>query len=164
MDFPFPGFLPPEFGESGPWWFTFYQTPDIPELLIEGKEREYLSSFMKGLAYNPSVFTEQDIDVFANHAMAPGGLRSQLEHFRAFPLDAEQNKVSATNKITIPVLVLGGDIYPALGGDYPANMGLSSTQALASNVTGMIVPLSGHWIPEEQPKFVIEQLAMFFNQ
>lgn len=52
----------------GPWWFTFYQTPDIPELLIEGKEREYLSSFMKGLAYNPSVFTEQDIDVFANHA------------------------------------------------------------------------------------------------
>jgi hypothetical protein len=59
--------------------------------------------------------------------------------------------------------VLGGDIYPALGGDYPANMGLSSTQALASNITGMIVPLSGHWIPEEQPKFVIEQLAMFLT-
>ena len=95
--------------------------------------------------------------------MAPGGLRSQLEHFRAFPLDAKQNKVSAMNKITIPVLVLGGDIYPALGGDYPANMGLSSTQALSSNVTGMIVPLSGHWIPEEQPKFVIEQLAMFLT-
>jgi hypothetical protein len=28
MDFPFPGFLRsgngPEFGENGPWWFTFY--------------------------------------------------------------------------------------------------------------------------------------------
>jgi len=23
MDFPFPGFLPPEFGENGPWWFAF---------------------------------------------------------------------------------------------------------------------------------------------
>ena len=43
-------------------------------------------------------------------------------------------------------------------------MGLSSTQALAENVTGMIVPLSGHWIPEEQPEFVIKQLANFFNQ
>jgi len=32
-------------------------------------------------------------------------------------MDAEQNKESAKNKITMPVLVLGGDIYPALGGD-----------------------------------------------
>jgi pimeloyl-ACP methyl ester carboxylesterase len=163
MDFPFPGFLPPEFGENGPWWFGFYQTPDVPELLIEGREREYLSWFIKGLEYNPSAITEEDIDVFANHAMAPGGLRSQFEHFRAFPMDAEQNKESAKTKITMPVLVLGGDIYPALGGDYPGNFALTSTQALAANVTGITVPLSGHWIPEEQPEFVIEQLAKFFN-
>jgi pimeloyl-ACP methyl ester carboxylesterase len=35
--------------------------------------------------------------------------------------------------------------------------------ALAANVTGVIVPLSGHWIPEEQPGFVIEQLVNFFS-
>jgi pimeloyl-ACP methyl ester carboxylesterase len=44
------------------------------------------------------------------------------------------------------------------------NFALTSTQALAANVTGITVPLSGHWIPEEQPKFVIEQLAKLFNQ
>ena len=43
MDFPFPGFLPPEFGENGPWLFAFYQTPDIPETLVEGEEQEYIS-------------------------------------------------------------------------------------------------------------------------
>ena len=59
MDFPFPGFLPPAFGQNGPWWFAFYQTPDLPETLIEGKEREYLSWFMKGLAYNPSAISEE---------------------------------------------------------------------------------------------------------
>jgi pimeloyl-ACP methyl ester carboxylesterase len=164
MDFPFPGFLPPEFGENGPWWFAFHQTPDIPEILVQGHEREYISWFLKRLAYNPSAITEEDIDVFASHAKGPGGMRGQFEHFRAFPMDAEQNKESAKNKITMPVLVLGGDIYPALGGDYPGNFALSSTQALASNVTGITVPLSGHWIPEEQPEFVIEQLAKFFNQ
>jgi pimeloyl-ACP methyl ester carboxylesterase len=163
MDFPFPGFLPPEFGTNGPWWFAFYQTPDIPEALLEGKEREYISSFMKGLAYNPSAITEEDIDVYANHAKAPGGTRAQLEYFRAFPQDAEQNKISANSKITMPVLVFGGDIYPALGGDFPGNFALSSTQALATNVTGITVPLSGHWIPEEQPEFVINQLATFFG-
>jgi hypothetical protein len=35
--------------------------------------------------------------------------------------------------------------------------------ALAANVKGVIVPLSGHWIPEEQPGFVIEQLVNFFG-
>ena len=44
------------------------------------------------------------------------------------------------------------------------NFALSSTQALAANVTGVTVPLSGHWIPEEQPQFVIEQLAKFFGE
>ena len=91
-------------------------------------------------------------------------MRAGLEYYRAVFEDAEQNKESAKNKISMPVLVLGGDIYPALGGDYPGNFALSSAQHLATNVTGITVPLSGHWIPEEQPKFVIEQLAKFFNQ
>jgi pimeloyl-ACP methyl ester carboxylesterase len=67
------------------------------------------------------------------------------------------------NAKSIPVLVLSGDIYPALDGDFLGNLALRSTQALASNVTGVTVPLSGYWIPEEQPRFVIEQLAKFFG-
>jgi len=66
-------------------------------------------------------------------------------------------------KITTPVLALGGDIYPALSGDYPGNFVYSSLQSLASNLTGITVPLSGHWIPAEQPKFVIGQLLKFFG-
>ena len=125
--------------------------PNLPEFLVEGKEREYISWFFKGLAYNPSAITEEDIDVYASHVSAPGGMRAALEHFRAFPIDAEQNRESAKTKITMPVLVLGGDIYPALGGDFPGNFGLSSTQALATNVTGVTVPLSGHWILFQKP-------------
>jgi hypothetical protein len=53
-----------------------------------------------------------------------------------------------------------GDISPALGGDYPGNFAYSSIHSLASNVTGITVPLSGHWIPEEQP---IVQLSKFFQ-
>jgi pimeloyl-ACP methyl ester carboxylesterase len=164
MDFPFPGFLPPEFGENGPWWFAFHQTPDLPEALVEGKEREYISWFLKGFAYNPSAITEEDIDVFAGHASAPGAMRAGFEYFRAFPIDAEQNKETAANgKITTPVLALGGDIYPALGGDLPGNFAYSSLQSLAANVKGVTVPLSGHWIPEEQPGFVTDQLFKFFG-
>jgi pimeloyl-ACP methyl ester carboxylesterase len=163
MDFPFPGFLPPEFGQNGPWWFAFHQVPNLPEDLVQGKEKEYISWFFKGLAYNPSAISDNDIDIFASYFASPGGIKGAFEHFRAFPVNAEQNKESASHKIAMPVLVFGGDIYPALGGDFPGNFALNSTKALATNVTGITVPLSGHWIPEEQPQFVIEQLFKFFG-
>ena len=83
MDFPYPGFLPPAFGQNGPWWFSFYQTPDIPETLIQGHEREYISKFMRGLAYNPAAITDQDVDVWVSHLVSPGGLRGSIEHFRS---------------------------------------------------------------------------------
>jgi hypothetical protein len=36
-------------------------------------------------------------------------------------------------------------------------------QRLAQNVTGVKVPLSGHWIPEEWPDFVVTMLNDFFG-
>ena len=55
---------------------------------------------MRGLAYNPAAITDEDVDVWVSHLVAPGGLRGSLEHFRAFPIDAEQNNETAKAKIT----------------------------------------------------------------
>ncbi len=91
-------------------------------------------------------------------------MRAGFEYYRGFPVDAEQNKRSATNKIIMSVLVLGRVIYPAVGWDFPGNLGLSSTQALAANETGVMVPLSRHQIPEEQPEFVIDRFQILWEQ
>src|ERR671925_301104 len=146
MEYSLPGVLPKEQELEAPlWWFGFHQMPDVPEALPAGKEREYLSWFYRGLAYNPEAITEADIDEFVVHYSAPGGMRAGFEYYRAFPIDAEQNKeLSSKTKLEMPVLVLGGDIYPALGGDFPGNFALNSTQPVAQNVRGVVVPLSGH--------------------
>ena len=34
---------------------------------------------------------------------------------------------------------------------------------LAYDVTGVVVPNSGHWIPEEQPVFLVKLLNNFFS-
>jgi pimeloyl-ACP methyl ester carboxylesterase len=164
MEFAFPGFFPPGF-EGTTWWFGFHQTPDIPEMLTFGKEKEYLSWFYKGLAYNPYAITQADIDEFVSHYSAPGGMRAGFEYYRAFPTDANENKESLAKdgKLQMPVLAVGGDIYPAVGGDLPGNFALYSIQQLAANVQGITVPLSGHWIAEEQPDFVVDQLFKFFR-
>jgi len=91
--------------------------------------------------------------------IALGAMRAGFEYYRAFNEDALVNQ----SKLQIPVLVLAGDLYPAFGGDVPGNPVLNGVKALAENVNGTVVPLSGHWIPEEQPQFVIEQLVNFFE-
>jgi pimeloyl-ACP methyl ester carboxylesterase len=165
MEYSLLGVLPEEQEQQVPiWWFGFHQTRDIPEALTAGKEREYLSWFYRGLAYNPEAITEADIDEYVRHYSAPGGMRAGFEYYRAFPIDAEQNKELSKTKLEMPVLALGGDIYPALGGNFPGNYVLNSTQAVAQNVRGVIVPFSGHFIPEEQPDFVVEQLTTFFSE
>ena len=126
--------------------------------------REYLSWFYKGLAYNPEAITQEDIYEFVKQYSAPCAMRAGFEYYRAFPIDAEQNKkIINQSKLQMPVLVLARDIYPVFGGDLAGNPILDSIRSLGVNVSGTVVPLSGHWIPEERPKFVVDQLFRFFG-
>jgi pimeloyl-ACP methyl ester carboxylesterase len=138
------------------WHIPFHMVRDIPETLVEGKEREYLTWFYRNGAYNPAAITEEDIDEYVSHYSAPGGMRAGFEYYRAFSINEEQNKEYSKVKLPMPVL--------ALGGEYSfGTAALDSMKSLATDVRGDIVPLSGHWIPEEQPDFVIEQLVNFFG-
>jgi pimeloyl-ACP methyl ester carboxylesterase len=58
---------------------------------------------------------------------------------------------------------LEADFYPVFGGAVQGLPVANAVKAMAQNVTGIKVPNSGHWIPEEQPQFVIKQLAKFFG-
>ena len=52
---------------------------------------------------------------------------------------------------------------PVLGGNITMPTIIYGMNLLAQNVTGITVPNSGHYIPEEQPKFVIDHLFRFFG-
>jgi pimeloyl-ACP methyl ester carboxylesterase len=155
LDVPITGFGP-ALNSTRLWHIPFHMVRDIPETLAEGKEREYLTWFYSNYSYNPAAITKEDIDEYVSHYSAPGGMRAGFEYYRAFPIDAEQIKEYSKVKLPMPVLALGGENS---FGTAP----LVSMQSIATNVRGGIVPLSGHWIPEEQPKFVIEQLFNFFG-
>ena len=160
MELTIPGFVPA--GRMPLWWVIFHQTPDVPEALVQGKEMMYLSWFFHNLPFNPAAITQEDINEYVSHYSAPGGMRAGFEHYRAFPQDAIQNQNYSKTKLTMPVLALGGGYIPIFG-----NITMSAAEygmkILAQNVTGITVPNSGHYIPEEQPKFVIDQLSKFFG-
>lgn len=79
-----------------------------------------------------------------------------FEQFGAFNQDAVDNKalLSKGGKITMPVLAIGAEksFGTAMADDL---------RFVASDVTGGIVPNSGHWIMEENPQATIKLVAEF---
>ena len=161
MELTIPGFVPA--GRMPLWWVVFHQTPDVPEALVQGKEMLYLSWFYHNLANNPAAITQEDINEYVSHYTAPGGMHAGFEHYRAFPQDAIQNQNYSKTKLTMPVLGLGGGYTPAFGGNVTMPSVVYGMKILAQNVTGILVPNSGHWVPEEQPQFLADQLLKFFG-
>jgi pimeloyl-ACP methyl ester carboxylesterase len=122
----------------------------------------YLSWFYQNLAYNPAAITQADINEYVSHYSAPGGMRAGFEHYRAIPQDAIQNENYSKTKLTMPVLALGAGYIPTFGGN-PNTAAENGMKMLAQNVTGIIVPNSGHFIQEEQPDVVVKLLNNFFR-
>jgi pimeloyl-ACP methyl ester carboxylesterase len=165
MDVPPPGFFPPPSMNGGPllWWIIFHQTPDVPEALVEGKEKEYLSWHYQNLAYNPAAITQAAINEYVSHYSAPGAMRAGFEHYRAIPQDAIQNQNYSKTKLTMPVLALQGGYIPVFGGNITRSAVIYGMKILAQNVQGITVPNSGHYIAEEQPDVVAKLLNNFFS-
>ena len=160
MESPIPGFLPP--GRLPSWWNILNQVPDVPEFLVQGKEREYLSWFYQNEAYNSAAITQDAIDQYVSHYSAPGGMRAGFAYYKAIPQDTIQNLNFSKTKLTMPVLALGAG-YHKYEGNVTLPLDIYSMKKLAQNVTGIILPNTGHWIPEEQPNFITNLFNNFFS-
>ncbi len=143
-------------GEGLAWHFGFFASKDIPETLIQGNTTEWLTWFYHEHAYQQQVFTPQVIEEYASHYENPASLHASFEYYRALNTDIAQNAVFAQTKLTMPVLALGAD--HSLG-----TFELDQLRSYATNVQGGVVPDSGHWITEEQPQYLIQQLQAFLQ-
>ncbi len=76
--------------------------------------------------------------------------------------DAIQNQNYSKTKLLMPVLALGAG-YTKIGGNITMPSIIYGMKILAQNVQGITVPNSGHWIPEEQPVFLVKLLNNFFS-
>lgn len=142
--------------EQSLWHVSFHFQRDLPEALIAGRERLYLSAFYRGGA-NPMAIDEAAIDEYVRCYAAEGGLRAGFEYYRALFTNIAQTQEDARTKLEMPFLALGGEFSfgPFLAPEWPK---------YATNVQAEVVPQAGHWIPEEQPGFLAERLLAFFGE
>jgi pimeloyl-ACP methyl ester carboxylesterase len=144
------------FSPNGLWHHSFHAVRDLPEKLIDGHEDIYLNWFYDNYTYNQSVITSEDREEYIEQYSKPGALRAGFEYYRAIFEDAQQNKEYAKQKLDMPILIIGGEA--ALG-----NLTTASFQKVANNVTGITLPNTGHFIPEERSNFVTKQILEFFK-
>jgi pimeloyl-ACP methyl ester carboxylesterase len=136
------------------WHFNF-RGPD-EERLVQGRERIYLDRFWDELSADPKSIDEQTRRHYASLYARPHAIHDAFEQFGAFGQDAIDNKalLAKGGKLTMPVL--------AVGGEKSSGRGMVDILAfVATNVTGGIVPNSGHWIMEENPQATIKLVVNF---
>jgi pimeloyl-ACP methyl ester carboxylesterase len=146
--------LAPDDGRTG-WHFSFLSLPNIPELLLAGRERQFWTYFARRQMWDPSALTEADIDEMVRSVEQPGGTRAILEMYRARQTDAEQNQPHYANPIGCPVLAVGAQSY--LGEAVSKQLAL-----VASNVRGAVITESGHNIALENPAALARAYLDFF--
>jgi pimeloyl-ACP methyl ester carboxylesterase len=137
------------------WHFHFYGK--TPLALVHGRERIYFEHFWNDFAANPAhSVPERDRRFYAKAYARPGGMRAGFEYFRAFEKDAEDFARFAQKPLPMPMLVLTGE---KASGEFLIQQG----RLVASNVQGVVIRGSGHWLMEEAPDQVIPKLIEFLN-
>jgi pimeloyl-ACP methyl ester carboxylesterase len=158
MDAPLPGIGPwDEIIRSPLLWHFNFRGPDV-ERLVKGRERIYLDRFWNELSANPKSIDEGTREHYAKLYARPGAMHSAFNQFAAFAQDAIDNKAfAAKSKITVPVLAIGADK------SFGAAMG-DDLRFVASDVTSVVIPNSGHWLMEEQPAATIAASFEFLRK
>lgn len=134
---------------------AFHGTRDVPEMLVAGREREYIQQFFDVRAYLNEALTEDDLNVYVRSMQKPGALRAGFETYRAIPEDVRAHKeILARGKLQMPLFIVGAE------GNGRGPQLLEMGKAIAENSSGVVIERSGHWVPEEQPdRFFNEVLA-----
>lgn len=138
------------------WHLNFFSVPDYPEMLIQGKEAPFWSTWMKSEMYDPSALEDEELNEYVRWMSSPGGSRTIFEIYRESVNDAQQNAEQIKNKLTMPVLAVGGRHFFAEEVHHQMNQ-------VAENVRGVILDW-GHNLALECPEELAKEYLRFFNE
>jgi hypothetical protein len=81
-------------------------TPELPEALVQGREREYLGWFYREFCWQRDAIAQADIDEYLSCYSQPGAMRAGFEYYRALPRDKADNQALLDSGFRLPMPVL----------------------------------------------------------
>ncbi|KIX07753.1 uncharacterized protein Z518_02407 [Rhinocladiella mackenziei CBS 650.93] len=145
---------------GGLWHIAFHWQSDLPERLVQGKERIYLQHFFDMGSNNAKFLTDQDLDVYVGKYSKPGALRCAFGVYRALHKDREDNLqwFKEKGKAKVPSMTLNGAHSPITPIAEAANEEMYEVTASET------VSDSGHWCAEENPEGFIEKVLFWVEK
>ncbi len=136
------------------WWFGFFSWPASGQV-VEGKERAFLTNFWPVVGHVKNAFTKEETEEFIRAYSVKGATTGSFHWFAAFEQDAKDNLELMKNKLTMPVLTMGGEYQsaPFLGDHF---------RIVANDVKEIKIMGAGHWLVQEQTQPVLDGLLNFF--
>jgi haloacetate dehalogenase len=142
-------------------WFFLIRPAPFPETLINSHPGDYLKHTIGGRSAGLAPFTDEAYAEYLRCLQDPATVHGICEDYRAsagIDLDHERADLAAGRKIACPMLALWG-AHGAVGKCFDP---LAEWQALAADVRGHALDC-GHYIPEEAPQALLDQVQPFFD-
>ncbi|MGI9087451.1 MAG: alpha/beta fold hydrolase [Chthoniobacterales bacterium] len=139
--------------DPGTWHFRF--VGPTPEALVQGRERIFFEHFWNNFAADKThSIPEADRKAYAEAYAKPGRMHAGFAYFASWPQLAKDFAQLSQTKLTMPVLAIGGE--KSLG----KQLG-EQAKLVATDVSVIVLPDTGHWILEERPKETTDALMKF---
>lgn len=139
------------------WFFLIQRTP-FPETLIGNNVEFYLKNWVFNRAY-PGAIDDQAFAEYLRCFRDPATIHASCEDYRAAAsVDLEHDAADLNRKMSCPVLAL----WAEQGAMQPLFDVLGTWRERASHVSGKPVS-GGHYLPEETPQVVLEEVARFLR-
>ena len=133
------------------WWWLLPLAPGAVERLVVGNERAFLTWFYDRDQGSHDAIEPAAVEETLRTFSGLEGVLGAMGVYRAAFTTMEQTTPLIQNKVTVPVVALGG---AKAQGDRVQHM----MQLVAETVTGGSVPNCGHFIPEEEPDDVVRHV------
>ena len=143
-------YTPEAMKEGSMWWWILPLAPGVPERLVVGSERAFLTWFYDRHTGSQTI-EPTSVDEYLRTFSGREGVLGAMGVYRAAFTSIKQTTLLMKNKVRVPVVALGGE--KGLG----AKVG-DMLRLVAENVTPRVLPDSGHFLPEERPDEIVRQI------
>ncbi|WP_331772195.1 alpha/beta hydrolase (plasmid) [Embleya sp. NBC_00888] len=164
LDLPLPG--PAVDGptyRSLSWHIAFHSQRRVPETVVGDDVRAYLALFYPQVSFggtafggtsDRSPFTDAEIDEYARTYRRPEVLSGGFELYRALDKDVRDTTVATPVHVPTLLMTAQGQLDPIRA---------TAAPRITNIVQAVDVPNAGHWLVEENPRFVTTELLRFLD-
>jgi pimeloyl-ACP methyl ester carboxylesterase len=140
---------------GGSWHIGVLAAPGIPEMLLVGREREFLGEWaFPIMTVVKGSIIDADIDEFVRTYSRPKGWRGAIGLYQSMLREgAEIKELADGHPLTVPVLAVGA-------GGGPFTVGTMS-KAVGADVSSVLLEGVGHYVAMEAPEKLAKSILDF---